>query len=200
MTAALTACHECDLLQREIAMHVRGIVRCARCEAPLYRSDPAGLQRALAYTVGAAVLFVMANTFPLVGLRVKGELIETTLFGAAQVLYADGMRTLGAVVFVTTVVAPLIELIATAVLLVTLGSGRQPAGGAVYRILRGVLPWGMVEVMMLGVLVALVKLAHLAGLVPGIGMWSFFALMMLLAATAASFDPRALWARLERGP
>ena len=58
-------------------------------------------------------------------------------------------------------------------------------------------PWGMVEVMMLGVLVALVKLAHLAEIVLGVALWSLAALVILLAAAAAAFEPRDLWARLE---
>ena len=67
----------------------------------------------------------------------------------------------------------------------------------VFRMLQAVRPWGMVEVFMLGVLVSLVKLAHLAGVVAGIALWSFAALMLVMAAITAVFDPRALWARAE---
>jgi paraquat-inducible protein A len=55
----------------------------------------------------------------------------------------------------------------------------------------------MVEVLMLGVLVSLVKLANLAGVVPGIALWSFAALMFVMAAVTAVFDPRDLWARVS---
>ena len=189
----LAACHDCDLLQRVIAPVARGARRCARCGAVLFRFDPAGLDRGLALAAAAAILFLMANTFPLVGLRVKGEVVQTTLFGAAQVLYADGMRALAAVVFITTVLAPLIELAAFTALLLALRSGRVMRGGALYRVLRAVLPWGMIEVMMLGVLVALVKLAHIAEIVPGIALWSLAALVVLSAARASAFDPRAPW-------
>jgi paraquat-inducible protein A len=54
-----------------------------------------------------------------------------------------------------------------------------------------------VEVFMLGVLVSLVKLAHLAGVVPGIAIWSFAALMLVMAALSSVFDPRALWQSAE---
>jgi paraquat-inducible protein A len=54
----------------------------------------------------------------------------------------------------------------------------------------------MVEVFMLGVLVALVKLAHLAGIVPGIALWAFAALMFVMASIAAVLDLRDLWARV----
>ena len=66
--ASLTACHECDLLQRETPLAPGGTARCPRCGAVLYRNQPDGLDRTLAYTLGAAALFVVANSFPIVGL------------------------------------------------------------------------------------------------------------------------------------
>ena len=82
-------------------------------------------------------------------------------------------------------------------LLLPLALGRQPLAGArVLRALWVVKPWGMVEVFMLGVLVALVKLAHLASVVPGVALWSFGALILVFAAAAASFDAEQAWAKL----
>ena len=198
MTASLVACHECDLLQHEVAVPAGGSARCARCEAVLYRNPTNSLERALAYAVAAAVFFVLANAFPLVGLRVSGELIDTTLFGAAKALHAGGMPVLGTIVFITTVVAPLIELVAMLGLLVPLYFGRLPRGGpSIFRALRAVQPWRMPEVMLIGVFVALVKLAHLAEVIPGIALFSLAAFMVLLAACLATFDPRVLWAKLD---
>jgi paraquat-inducible protein A len=198
MTAPLVACHECDLLQREVTVPAGGSARCVRCEAVLYRNPSNSLERAFAFACAAAVFFVLANAFPLVGLQVSGELIETTLFGAAKALHAGGMPVLGTVVFITTVVAPLIELVAMLGLLLPLYFGTLPrAGASVFRALRGVQPWRMPEVMLIGVFVALVKLAHLATVIPGIALFSLGAFMFLLAACIATFDPRVLWAKLD---
>lgn len=198
MTAPLVACHECDLLQQEVDVPPGGSARCVRCEAVLYRNPRNSLERALAFAVAAAVFFVVANAFPLVGLRVSGELIETSLFGAAAALRAGGMPVLGTVVFITTVVAPLIELVAMLGLLVPLYFDRLPRGGtSVFRTLRAVQPWRMPEVMLIGVFVALVKLAHLAEVIPGIALFSLGAFMFLLAACIATFDPRVLWAKVD---
>jgi paraquat-inducible protein A len=84
--APLIACHECDLLQREVELPARAVARCARCSAVLYRNRPDAINRALAYTTAAAIAFVLANAFPLVGMSLKGELVETTLFGTAKAL------------------------------------------------------------------------------------------------------------------
>ena len=75
-------------------------------------------------------------------------------------------------------------------------AGKAPQFGAVFRLLQFAQRWGMVEVFVLGSLVSLVKLAHLATVEPGIALWSFAALMLVMAAIEANFDPRDLWARV----
>jgi paraquat-inducible protein A len=196
--APLIACHECDLLQREVALPQGGVVRCGRCEAELYRSHPQSLLHTLALTAAAIVLFAIANAFPIVGLELQGQTIQTTLFHTVRVLYDEDMKSVAALVFTTTMLMPALELFAMTYLLLPLRLGRVPPHFAlVFRMLQAVRPWGMVEVFMLGVLVSLVKLAHIAGVVPGIALWSFAALMLLMAAVAAVFDPQALWARVS---
>ena len=195
---SVIACHECDLLQREVPLPRGGVVRCGRCGAELYRSHPDSFERSLALTAGAIVLFAIANAFPIVGLKLQGQVIQTTLFHAVQTLWNEDMKSVGMLVFVTTMLVPALQLFALTYLLLPLRLGRAPPHFAlVFRMLQAVRPWGMVEVFMLGVLVSLVKLAHLAGVVPGIALWSFGALMFLMAAVAAVFDPRDLWARMS---
>ena len=196
MSAPLVACHECDLLQREVALPQGGLARCARCGAELYRSHPHSFERTLALTAGAIMLFVIANCFPIIGLQLEGQVIQTTLYNTVRTLWDEDMKSVAALVFVTTIAMPALQLSAIAYLLVPLRLGRVPAHfGAVFRLLQTVRPWGMVEVFMLGVLVSLVKLAHLAGIIPGVALWSFAALMLVMAAIGAVFDARGLWAR-----
>jgi paraquat-inducible protein A len=196
----LIACHECDLLQHETVLADGGAARCRRCGAVLYRSSPLSLDRALALTLAAMVLFAVANVFPIVGLSVNGNLVETTLFGAARILYFDGMWPLAGLVFVTTLLMPLLDMAAVVYLLLPLRMGHVPRRAAiVLRLLRRVSPWGMIEVLILGMLVALVKLAAIASVVPGIALWSFGAVMLLLAAAAAGFDPHYIWERIGSG-
>ena len=196
MSAALIACHECDLLQREAPLVHGGAARCGRCGAELYRHRPASLERTLALTAGAVFLFVIANSFPILGLQLQGQVIDTTLYNTVHRLWDEDMKSVAALVFVTTIAIPALQLFAFTWLLLPLRLGRVPPYFAlVFRMLQAVRPWGMVEVFMLGVLVSLVKLAHLAGVVPGIALWSFAALMLVMAAITAVFDPRALWER-----
>lgn len=196
-TSSLVACHECDLLQREVPLPGGGVARCPRCGAELYRSHPYSLERSLALTMGAILLFAIANAFPIIGIRLEGLQVQTTLFHTAQMLYDADMKSLSVLVLLTTMIMPALQLSAMLYLLLPLRMGRVPPHFAlVFRMLHAVQPWAMVEVLMLGVLVSLVKLAGLASVVPGIALWSFGALMMMMAAIAATFDPRALWARV----
>jgi paraquat-inducible protein A len=194
----LIACHECDLLQREITLEPGGVARCVRCGAQLYRDRPDGLNRALACTVGALVMFGIANAFPIVGLDVQGVLVETTLLGAVRVLFTDGMWPLAALVLATSFLMPLAEMCTMAYLLLPLTLNRVPSGArTAFRALHAVKPWGMTEVLILGFLVALVKLAAIASVVPGISLFAFGAVMLLISGASASFDPRDAWARID---
>jgi paraquat-inducible protein A len=99
-------------------------------------------------------------------------------------------------VFVTAIAMPALELFALTYLLLPLRLGRVPPYfAAAFRMLQSVRPWGMVEVFMLGVLVSLVKLAHLASIVAGVALWSFAVLMLVMAAISTTFDARELWAK-----
>jgi paraquat-inducible protein A len=192
----MIACHECDLLQREVALPAGGVARCPRCGAEQYRSRPNSLERTLAFTLGAIVLFAIANAYPVIGLKLEGHVIQTTLYHSVRMLWDAEEKLLAALIFATTILMPALQLCAMAYLLVPLKFGRAPRYfGLVFRGLRAAGPWGMVEVLMLGVLVSLVKLAKLATVVPGIALWSLTALMLLYAAIASSFEPRELWAR-----
>ncbi len=197
-TRSLIACHECDLLCRDTPVAPGSKACCRRCGAVLYRRIPDSLDRTVACLLGAAMLMIVANAFPIVGLEAQGNRTSTTLFGSVRTLYDDGMTSVAALVFVTTILMPALEVGAMLYMLLPLKLGWLPKGlAAVFRLVQTVRPWGMVEVFMLGTLVSLAKLTHLAHVVPGVALWSFGLLMVLVAAAAASFDPHELWARAD---
>jgi paraquat-inducible protein A len=196
--AKLIVCHECDVLLREPALADGCEARCPRCGAALFAKSREGLERTLALTLGALVLFVVSNSFPILGLEVQAHRTATTLYGAVLALRDQEMPLVAGLVFVTTILVPAVDLAAMTYLLLPLSLGRRPPSLAeVFRLVQSVRPWGMVEVFILGVLVSLVKLAHLASVLPGVALWSFGGLMLLMAAAAASFDAREFWVRVE---
>ncbi|HJV34365.1 paraquat-inducible protein A [Geomonas sp.] len=196
----LIACHDCDLLQREVPLGKGCMARCSRCGAVLYRNATDSIDRTLAFALAAAVLFVVANNFPIFSIETQGDQSAINLYGAVLSMWDQDMKPISVVVFLTAIVAPSVELISMIYLLLPLKLGRIPAGYTLFmRTLQYVEPWGMVEVFMLGILVSLVKLTNNFKVIPGIALWSFGALTLLLAATAASFSARDVWARLWKG-
>ena len=148
--------------------------------------------------MAAIFLFAIANAFPIVGVKLQGQVIQTTLFDTVRTLYSEDMKSVAVLVFVTAMLMPAIKLFALTYLYLPLRLGRAaPHFALVFRMLRAVHPWSMVEVFLLGILVSVIKLENLASVVPGIALWSFGALMLLMAALAAVFDPRGLWTRME---
>jgi len=194
--AQLLACPECDLLQHDAPSPRPRKALCARCGAVLYQRRDGGLEQTLALTVTALVLLALANVFPILTLELQDERTSATLVGAATALWSQGMPLVAMLVLFMAVIMPFAELAALAYLLVPLARGaRAPGFTAVFRALRFASRWGAVEVFVLGALVSLVKLGHVADVEPGIALGSYGALMLVIAAIEASFDPRELWAR-----
>ncbi len=194
----ITACPECDLLQLEIELPPSGAARCRRCGALLYRNIRQSLDRTIAFLLAAAVLYLVANLFPIVGVNAQGERSSTTLFGAVYVLYKHEMPAVAFMMLVTTILAPALEITAMLYLLLPVRAGRIPAGFArIFRAVQEVKRWNMVEVLLLGLLVSLVRLTRFTDVTPDLALWSFAGLTFLMTAAAASFDPHEIWARAE---
>ncbi len=198
--AELLACPECDLLQSDSAFPRPRKALCARCGAIVYQRHDNGLDRTAALTAAAAVLFVVANSFPIVTLELQGDRTTATLFGAVGVLWSQNQQLVAALVAFTALAMPFLEIAALAWLLFPLRHGwKAPYFGDVYAALQFAQRWGMVEVFVLGTIVSYVKLDHLADVEAGVAMWSFAALMLVMASIESNFDPRDLWKRATAG-
>lgn len=191
----LIACHDCDLVQQEVPLAPGGVAQCARCGAVLYRNSRFGRSHTLALSLTAAILFIIANLYPIIGIESQGNRHESTLFGAVRTLWQDDVGLVAGLVFVTILLIPALELSLLIWLHLTtrIRSGLAPYA---LRLIVAMQPWRMVEVFMLGLLVSVVKLSHLAHIVPGIALWCFAALLPLFALLNSTFSPRALWAAM----
>jgi paraquat-inducible protein A len=195
----LIACHECDLIHRTKPLPRKGVANCTRCGSVLYRHKPNSIERTLALSLAGLVLFVLANSFPFLALKTDMQLHQTNLITGIKVLYDQGMQPLAILVFITTILAPAAQLLGMLYLLLPLRQKRVPPHfSSIFRFVRGLQPWSMMEVFMLGILVSIVKLAKMASIVPGIAIFSFFGLIVVLAAATVALDPHELWHRWEK--
>jgi paraquat-inducible protein A len=187
-------CPACDLAHRRTAAPASGRTQCIRCHGSLQRAENARIETAIALAASALVLLWLGNVYPLVTMHVNGNTRETTLIGAALGLYDQNYRSLGVLVFLTTVIAPLVQVVTLLYVLVPLWRNRTAYGqNAVIRLLTRVRPWSFTEVFMLGTVVALVRLAKFAHVVPGVALWCCGLLMMCLSALTSVTSPEQLW-------
>ncbi len=196
--AWLIGCPDCDLLQRLPQLAPGASARCPRCNRELWRRREDSLNRTLALAIAAAFLYVVANTTPMLGLTAVGHQAFTTVLGGAIQLWHDQEKLVAVLVLFTAVIAPALQI--GFMLAIVLGAHRRRPSRWVGTLLRHQPTsrlWSMIEVMMLGVLVALIKIAELATVIPGVALYTLGALVFLLAAMQANFDPKEVWDRIE---
>lgn len=194
----VVACHDCDLLN-SFPDGATATLLCARCGAVLHRHKPDSIDRSLALAISALILFIMALSFPFLAMKSGGFVQETRLLTGIVELWRQDLYGLATLVLLTCVLIPLGQIAGLFYLLAPL-KWDLPAPHAlrVFRLLRHVAPWGMLEIFMLGILVALVKLGKMATIVPGISVFAFGLLVLIMAAAISALDPPLLWERLDR--
>ncbi len=193
--AHLSLCEECDLLQRSPPLPPRASSRCVRCGHQLHRHRPASLDRTLAFALTGLILFIVANSFPFLSFEMQGQRTETTLFSGVADLTEQGKGEVAAVVFFTAILAPGLQLVLLLIVLapLKLGCGLPPGYPRLFHWFKTMVPWGMMDVFLIGILVSVVKLADMATIVPGISLFAFVILIFVLAAAQASLDPDIVW-------
>jgi paraquat-inducible protein A len=189
----LIACHECDALLQKPPLGAHSSARCPRCGALLSRSSARRFDSITALTLGALVTFLIAQTFPIVELNLNGAISQTTLMSALVALWNEDMQLVAIAVFCCTTLFPLTELLALLYVLIPIRAGFVPPGfHLVLRAIQFVRPWGMIEVLMLGILVTIVKMTSIAQVIPEAALFAFGALTLMLVVVVM-FDPRTLW-------
>ncbi|WP_188566216.1 paraquat-inducible protein A [Undibacterium terreum] len=195
----LIACNGCDALYRRPLLRSKEIIHCRRCGTELDRDASKIRRQILPLTVASLIIFVISNCFPIIQIEMHGLSSSTTLLGSVLSLRSSGMDLVAMLVLTTTILFPLLHLVSLLYILLALANRRSAVGfNFLIRTMQRLRPWGMVEVFLLGVLVALVKLSSMATIVPGIALWSFGVLTVLLTAVT-SFDLRLLWNMANSG-
>ena len=190
---AWIACEHCDTLHRHEVIALDEEAHCTRCGVKLYRNQSERLSVLLPLVVTGIIVYVVANIFPIAEMNGGGNRHATTLWGAITALYDYDMLFAAVLVALTTVFFPLMYMSVLAPLLIARLRGRQhPAAVLVLRAAALIRPWAMVEIFMLGVVVALIKVARMVSLEADAGLWAFAALTVFLTV-ALSIDLRPFW-------
>jgi paraquat-inducible protein A len=195
------ACPDCDLLHDAIEAPDRGAAHCVRCGGALPLAAPVRGEPELAAALAAMVLLAVALVFPLMRLSELGQVSVTTLPRSALDMWTGGSQATAVLVAVCSFVAPAIYL--ALVIGALAGCMRTPAApwaGMLARWCGRVQPWTMPEVMLLGTLVAYVKVSELAHASPGVGMYAVGAVAALIAWLATAVRSASVWSRILARP
>ena len=190
-------CFECDAVYGQRTLAHDDVLRCRRCGATLPRGHGLALEGQLALALAALLTFMIASLSPIVTLELRGMHSVATLYEATQQTWDSGERGVALLSVATAFVFPLVLILVRLWVLVARVAGRHaPALVPALRALRWVTRWSMVEVFMLGVLIAVVRSAGVTQIVLGAGIFAYGALTVLLTAMQAS-GLEALWPPLE---
>jgi paraquat-inducible protein A len=196
---ALIVCPECDWVYARVRLAPDQKARCRRCGATLARGHRMGVDGQLALALAAAVVFVIASLSPIVTLELRGVDSVASLYEATLWTWAAGEHLVALLAFATAFVFPLVVIaLQLWVLLPLVAARRVPQAVAVMHVWRFVARWSMVEVFMLGILIAVVRSAGITDVVLGPGLFAYAALTVLLTAMQAT-EPRELWGRVAAG-
>ena len=172
---------------------------CRRCGGVLASTPANSLERSLALALMGLILVIVANTMPFMSLNIQGRVQLATLITGDLALFDQGKWELAALVLFTTVLAPAIKLCMICYVLIGLRMRRPPPKLAyVLWLLDYLHPWAMIEVYLLGVFVAYVKLAAFSTIVVGPACYALATLLLAMVALDSILDFDTVWAEVER--
>lgn len=197
-TASLIACEGCDLLHRRDALRRGQKASCQRCGTELDLGGAGAHHRVVPLTLAGLVLLVFANAAPLMSFRV-GRLQETELVSSGPFeLAQQGFHTLAVLVALTTLVVPALRLASLLWVMLALQQGVERTGTRLaLRLVGWLRDWSMLDIFLLGAIVAWIKLSDIAHVAMESGFWACAGLVLVTSAAVSAFDPREAWDTLE---
>jgi paraquat-inducible protein A len=192
----LTACPHCDLLSEIAALQPRESAHCRRCGSLLYQHKVRSISRTLAWAIAGLLLFIPANVYPILQLQVLGMEQDATLLKGVIALIDNRLWMVAILTFLLTIAIPLVKHL---LLIGVLGRSHRPSPRLArwFRYYHLIDSWGMLEIYLLGILIALVKLGDLAEVVTGLGLYSFIGQLITSIGAHISLDKNEVWERLE---
>jgi paraquat-inducible protein A len=194
----LTACEECDAVYQRVPLAVGERAYCLCCGAEIYRQTRS-ITVLLPLVITALIVFVICNIFPIVKVDLQGNDTQTTVLGAAMTMFQADRELVGLLVLMTTFIVPLMDLLLLLYVLVNIVVLKQRPQWMIpaLRMIALFRTWGMIEVFLIGVLVTLVKLVAMVVVIPGVALWAFAVLSVLLVYIS-SFKVKDIWTEIDK--
>lgn len=194
------SCETCGLAQRVADLPPGTVAECIRCGSPV-RTRGQGVDVTAALALAALVLYIPANIYPILRMDIYGVFSENTVWDGVVSLWQYNEYFVAIVVFLASIVIPLLKLIGLFFLVISVkwGRGRRLRGRTrIYRFIDAIGPWAMLDVFLLAILVALVKLGSVGRVIPGPGLLAFCLVVVLTILASQSFDSKLIWENHDR--
>ena len=193
------ACPECDLLIRSAQPKIGEKAHCPRCGFLLSRPRKQTVERTFALSIAGFILFFPANLLPMVGITILGNANTGILLSGVIALFNEGMEAVAIVVFLASILFPLVHLSLSLLISGHLYFKRHNRYLMRWmRWMHHLDEWKMLEVYMLSIIVACVKLMALAPLKFGWGLYAFIALIIITTLLTSGLDSALFWQRIEQ--
>jgi paraquat-inducible protein A len=199
-TQTVLACGLCGQLQQVAILEPGMALECCRCGAVIRERRRRSLATPAALALAALILYVPANLYPILRMEWYGAYTESTVWDGVVSLAKGHQWFVAVIVFLASIVIPLLKLAGLFFLTITTRIGTRRwlrARTQIYRFIDVIGPWAMLDVFLLAILVALVKLGQFATILPGRGLVAFSCVVVLTILASASFDPRLMWEKAE---
>ena len=190
----VVACGTCGLVQEVDHVPRSAVVKCARCNFQIFHRRVDSRTRTLAFSLASAILYFPSNLYPIVNAEYQGQFVQTTVFQGIKSLWNNGQYFIGGLVFCTSMFTPALKILGLLFITLTLDwKSFQKTRGWIYKIIRIIDPWNMLEVFLLSICVSMIEMGEVATVHPGRGVFSFAAVVVLTLLATLTFDSRLVW-------
>jgi len=199
--ASLVSCHSCHLLSRAPSPKDTRAALCPRCGASLHQRKPNSIARTWALVLAALIFYIPANVLPITMTTSMGKVHADTIMSGVIYFMVSGSWPIALVIFIASIFVPLLKILVLSYLLISVqrkSDWRLHDRTRLYRITEVVGRWSMLDIFVITILVALVKLGSLAAIEAGPAAVFFAAVVVMTMFAAMSFDPRLIWDEREQ--
>ncbi len=200
INADMLRCRTCELLCRLPGPEKTRHLACPRCGEHLHARQPASLTRTWALLLAAYILYIPANIFPIMKVTTLGQSQTDTILSGVLYFIQTGSWPIALVIFIASIFIPLLKLVILSFLLISIqikSSWRPRDRTRLYRMIESIGRWSMVDIYVVTLMVAIVKIGAIASVEAGPAAVYFAAVVVLTMMAAMSFDPRLIWDNLE---
>jgi len=192
----LVACPACGSITRLTVDHFNDPPKCQLCFARLHSRKPMSIQRSWAWLIAGILAYVPANIYPIMYSSVLGKTEPNTIIGGFLVLWELKSYPVAIVVFIASIVVPVLKFIAVSYLLISIQkriAHSRYERTRLFRLTELIGRWSMIDVFVVAILAALVQIGSVAQIEPGLGATAFGATVIFTMLSALALDSRLLW-------